>query len=186
MALLLSRSPVVGSLGGSVSVTCSKSGPDTCPPSSRLHLRGTHWAACLGATLFFRPAGCSGWRRCLALPPRTCRTATTSCRLHWKACGHSCPQVGTARPMHCQTDRCSLDTAHQVGAWPWDVADHAPAGWWGWGWWPWVSPCACCMDFPWLQGARQQVGQLHSTSGLSQASRWLQAPQTSMCEGSAL
>lgn len=46
----------------------------------------------------------------------------TNCRLRWRTCGHSCPRVGTAGPMHRQTDGCSLDLAEQVGAQSWEVA----------------------------------------------------------------
>lgn len=67
-------------------------------------------------------SGHSIWKRCLALPHRTCRTATTSCRPRWRVCGHSCPRVGTASPMHSRMDVCSLDTAEQVGAKSWEVA----------------------------------------------------------------
>ncbi|GAB5569484.1 ninein-like protein isoform X3 [Prionailurus iriomotensis] len=43
----------------------------------------------------------------------TCRTTTTSCKLHWKVCGHSCLRVGMAVPVHSQRNGCSLDMAQQ-------------------------------------------------------------------------
>ena len=60
---------------------------------------------------------------------RTCRTATTSCRPRWKACGHSCPRVGTAS--------CPRDMARQVGARCFEVVGRvllpgAGGGAWGW------------------------------------------------------
>lgn len=90
MVLFLFRLFVVGSLGGSVSVTCFKLGFDICLFSSRFYLRGIFWVVCFGVTLFFRLVGCSGWRRCLVLFFRICRIVTTSCRLYWKVCGYSC------------------------------------------------------------------------------------------------
>lgn len=110
--------------------------------------------------------GRTGCRGCLAVPHRTCRTTTTSCRLHWKAYGHDCPQVGMAGHMHNQRNSCSLDTGQQVGAQSWEVTGCVLLLWESRAWWHWVSIFPHCMSFPLVR--RDSVGgggQLPSVSG---------------------
>lgn len=58
----------------------------------------------------------------------------TSCRLPWKACGHSCPPVGATSPLRGQMTCRSLDSAQQVGARPQGVrASGSPQVWGGLG-----------------------------------------------------
>lgn len=130
---------VIRKLECRLSVVCWKAGPDTWLPT---------WG--VGSTallpwLLRRPQWLQG---CLALLFRTCRTATTSCWLHWKACGHSCPQVGMAGPMHSQRNSCSLDTAQQVGAQSWEVTGCVLPLWGTRGRWPWGSVCPHSTSFP--------------------------------------
>lgn len=110
--------------------------------------------------------GCSGCRGCLALPYRTCRTAMMSCRLHWKACRHGCPQAGIASPMRSQRNGSSLDTDQQVGCQSWEVMGSVLLLWETRGWWQWVSIFPHCTGFPRVQEDSAGVGgQLPSLSG---------------------
>lgn len=100
-----------------------------------------------------RPSGGrTGCRGCLDVPHRTCRTATTSCRLHWKACEHSCPRVGMAGPTHSQRNGCPLDTGQQVGAQSREVTACVLLLWESRGWWQGVSVFPHCTSFPLVPG----------------------------------
>ena len=122
-----------GSQGLTPGCSLGRPAPYCCPPH---HSSGGH-------------IGCRG---CLALLCRTCRTTTTSCKLHWKVCGHSCLRVGVAVPMHSQRNGCSLNMAQQVGAQSWQVRDCVLLLWESRGWWQWISVCPHCMSCPLIQG----------------------------------
>lgn len=101
-----------------------------------------------------------------------------SCRLHWKAYGHDCPQVGMAGHMHSQRNSCSLGTGQQVGAQSWEVTGCVLLLWESRGWWHWVSIFPHCMSFPLVR--RDSVGGAASCPAC-QASKGSHALQTGTC-----
>lgn len=81
-----------------------------------------------------------------------------SCRLHWKACRHGCPQAGIASPMRSQRNGSSLDTDQQVGSQSWEVMGSVLLLWETRVWWQWVSIFPHCTGFPRSKRTLQEWG----------------------------